>query len=320
MKKANYDFSGMATAYGVLCGDGRVIKHGAFDHQTGNRVPLVWRHQHSKLDNVLGHAVLYKSDSPSGIRAEAKFNNTADGERAKVLVHNGDITALSVYANQLDERINKEDGTREVLYGTIRELSLVLAGANPGAYIDDVVLHGDDGRYVEESSAYITSGMTIAVPITIATEPVEADVKHDAITESIEEKEPMFEHEGGEETIKDILNGMNDQQKTLLAGFLAHAAGEVPEGTGSVNKKDQMAVERIWASMSEKQQIAVSYIYEQFKNEMADAAHDDFDDDYYEGEDDMSENIFANGAGGGNRTAAMKHSADEINALLQTTG
>jgi HK97 family phage prohead protease len=138
----SYDFSGIATAYDVLCQDGRVIKNGAFNHQEGQVIPVVWRHGHDDIRNVVGHASLSVNAKPPGMRVKSVFNDTDEGRRAKLLVHNKDIRHLSIWANQLKElRVGE---TREVETGTIREVSLVLAGKNPGAYIDDVVRHSDD--------------------------------------------------------------------------------------------------------------------------------------------------------------------------------
>jgi hypothetical protein len=116
--KLTYDFSGMATAYDILCDDGRVIKRGAFDHQDGVRVPLVWRHGHSEIDNVLGHAILKATTNPPGMRAFLKINDTPNGARAKILVENKDLTYLSIWANKLKE--TQVGSTREVLHGQIR--------------------------------------------------------------------------------------------------------------------------------------------------------------------------------------------------------
>ena len=138
----SYDFSGIATAYDVLCQDGRIIKNGAFNHQEGQVIPVVWRHGHDDIRNVVGHASLSVNAEPPGMRAKAVFNDTDEGRRAKLLVHNQDIKHLSIWANQLDEVYVGTN--REVNKGTIREVSLVLAGKNPGAYIDDVVRHSDD--------------------------------------------------------------------------------------------------------------------------------------------------------------------------------
>ena len=131
MANESYDFGGYATRNNILCADGRTIRKGAFHHCDGKTVPLVWMHKHSDPLTVLGHALLQERDD--GIYTFGVFNDTPQGRSAKRYVENGDITSLSIYANHL-----KQDGG-DVLHGDIREVSLVLAGANPGAYIDNVM-------------------------------------------------------------------------------------------------------------------------------------------------------------------------------------
>ena len=130
-----YDFSGWATKNNIKCSDGRTILRDAFKHNDGQTVPLVWNHQHNESANVLGHAVLENREE--GVYAYCTFNDTEAGKNAKLLVEHGDVTALSIYANQL-----KQNGSN-VMHGTIREVSLVLAGANPGAFIDSIIRHGE---------------------------------------------------------------------------------------------------------------------------------------------------------------------------------
>ena len=149
MGKTGYDFTGWATRSNIRCTDGRVIEENAFKHCDGMTVPLVWNHQHSEPENVLGHADLkYK---PGGIYAFCKFNDTQSGEVSKVLVKHGDIVALSIYANHLKER------GHDVMHGDICEVSLVHKGANPGAFIENVLIHGDN----QDEEAIIYSGEPI---------------------------------------------------------------------------------------------------------------------------------------------------------------
>ena len=131
-----YDFSGWATRNGLKCSDGRTIMKDAFIENDGKTVPLVWNHQHNDPSNVLGHALLQNRDE--GVYAYCSFNDTESGAIAKALVQHGDIVSLSIYANQL-----KQNGSN-VMHGMIREVSLVHAGANPGAYIEDIVSHSDE--------------------------------------------------------------------------------------------------------------------------------------------------------------------------------
>ena len=131
-----YDFGGWATRNDLLCADGRTIRKNAFKSQDGQIVPLVYNHNHNDVDNVLGHAVLENRDE--GVYVYGTFNDSESGQMAKELVKHGDVRSLSIYANKL-----KQDGGN-VLHGVIREVSLVLAGANPGAFIDTVLAHGEN--------------------------------------------------------------------------------------------------------------------------------------------------------------------------------
>ena len=134
--KNKYDFSGWATKNDLRCSDGRVIFKNAFQHNDGMTVPLVWNHQHNASDNIVGHALLENREE--GVYAYCKFNESEAGQNAKILVKHGDITSLSIYANNLKQQGNS------VIHGNIREVSLVLAGANPGAFIDNVMAHSDE--------------------------------------------------------------------------------------------------------------------------------------------------------------------------------
>src|SRR5574344_1360632 len=139
-----FDFSGWATRNNLKCSDGRTILKDAFKHNDGQTVPLVWNHQHNDPLNVLGHAQLENRDE--GVYAYCKFNETESGKNAKLIVEHGDVSALSIYANQLQQQ------GQNVLHGAIRELSLVLAGANPGAFIDSIIRHGEESD--EEAIIY----------------------------------------------------------------------------------------------------------------------------------------------------------------------
>ena len=141
----DYDFCGWATKSGIKCSDGRTIMPDAFKDCDGQSVPLVWNHQHNSLNNVLGHAIL--KNCKDGVYAYCSFNDTDDGQRAKELVTHKDVNALSIYANELKQ----EHGN--VRHGKIREVSLVLAGANPGAMIKQVVCHSDSGDYELDDEA-----------------------------------------------------------------------------------------------------------------------------------------------------------------------
>ena len=148
-----YDFSGWATRNDLKCSDGRTIRKDAFKSNDGQTVPLVWNHQHNDAMNVLGHALLENRED--GVYAYCTFNETESGRNAKLLVEHGDVSALSIYANQL-----KQQGA-DVLHGAIREVSLVLAGANPGAYIDSVMCHGRENE--EEAIIYTGEEISLCV-------------------------------------------------------------------------------------------------------------------------------------------------------------
>ena len=147
-----FDFGGWATKNNLRCSDGRVIIKDAFKHNDGQTVPLVWNHQHSDPLNVLGHAVLENRNE--GVYAYCTFNSTEAGQNAKQLVEHGDVSALSLYANKLQQQGSN------VLHGEIREVSLVLAGANPGAFIDSIIRHGEESD--EEAVVYTGENLELA--------------------------------------------------------------------------------------------------------------------------------------------------------------
>lgn len=189
-----YDFSGYATKNDLMCSDGRTIKSGAFKAQNGQKVPLVWRHKHEDLENILGHVLL--EDREDGVYAYAQFNDSAKAQEAKLRVEHEDINAMSIWANDLSQR------GADVVHGVIREVSLVLAGANPGAKIDNMSFkHGDEFEDVETSGVIYTG-------LTLEHEQPEDD--------SEEESEEELEHEDSEKTVNDVLDTFDDDQKDLL--------------------------------------------------------------------------------------------------------
>lgn len=205
MAKRNYDCRGWATKFGVLCGDGRTIMPGAFREQDGQEVPLVWNHQHNDAKNVLGHALL--KAEPEGMRAYVTFNDTNQGRNAKALVKNRDITSFSIWANGLQYAGDKSRGN--VAHGIIRELSLVLAGANPEAHIDEVLAHGEAS--VDEGVIYNNAG-------DMEYDSGEFD---DTLEHSDDKKEePEMAEETkkteNEETVKDVYDSMSDKQKQVV--------------------------------------------------------------------------------------------------------
>ena len=214
-KYEDCDFHGWATKYDLLCGDGRTIKPGAFSHQNGQKIPLVWAHQHDAPDAVLGHGFL--ESRPEGMYIYGYFNDTPMGKIAKQDVQHGDLTSISIWANKL-----KQDGGN-VMHGLIREASLVLAGANPGANIEYVSMaHGDE----TEDEAWMYMGENDAM-IHTALDEMPEEIKEEAI--SHEDKgdtkmaEPEKNAEGSEKTVQDVLDTLNEEQKNAVYFILGLA-------------------------------------------------------------------------------------------------
>lgn len=202
------DFAGWATRNDLLCGDGRIIKKDAFKDNDGDTVSLVWNHDHSDPNAVLGHALLENRDE--GVYAYCTFNDTEQGRNAKELVRHGDVSALSIYANKL-----KQNG-KEVVHGAIRELSLVLAGANPGAYIDFVMAHSDDG---EESVDGLYAGYNENIVLYHSDDSSnETDGKKEDSKVAEEIKKPE-----SEKTVKDVFDTLNEEQKTVVYALIGQA-------------------------------------------------------------------------------------------------
>lgn len=213
------DFSGWATRNDLLCGDGRVIKKDAFKGNDGKKVSLVWNHQHDDPNAVLGHAFLENRDE--GVYAYGYFNDSESGRTANELVHNGDVSSLSIWANKLKQ--NKlPNGCREVIHGEIRELSLVLAGANPGAYIDCVMAHSEDSDEETVTELYAGYNENIMIHSAYKAEDNKKAAKEDTkVAEEIKTKTP--EDGDGEETIADVLETFNEKQKKVLYALVGMA-------------------------------------------------------------------------------------------------
>lgn len=220
----NYDFSGWATRNDLRCSDGRTIRKDAFKHNDGQWVPLVWNHLHNDPDNVLGKALL--KNNADGVRAYGFFNDTPRGQNAKIQLQHGDIRYLSIYANHL-----KQNGG-DVLHGDIREVSLVLAGANPGAYIDDVIVHGEhcDGEaifYTDEELSLMHSDEEEIVEDSESVEEETEEKESEEETEiehadkEDEEKEPMAENK--EKTVKEVFDELTEEQKTVVYALIGQA-------------------------------------------------------------------------------------------------
>lgn len=226
-KPEKYDFSGWATKYNVKCSDGRTILKHAFKEDDTKVIPLVWNHNHVEAENVLGHAYLEERDE--GIYAYCSLNDTDQGKNAKELVQHGDITSLSIFANKLKQNSNKE-----VMHGVIREVSLVLAGANPGASIDYVVAHADDS---ESEDATIYNDENVLEMFHAEEKPgntgttKEGDPK--PTDENLEHKEKEGDpakKEGKEKTVQEIIDGMSDEERNVLYLLVAAATEEAKNG------------------------------------------------------------------------------------------
>lgn len=226
VSRNDYDFSGWATRANMKCSDGRTIMKNAFIDNDGTRVPLVWNHQHNEPDNVLGHALLENRDE--GVYAYCRFNNNESGQMARELVRNGDIIQLSIYANKL-----KQQGGN-VLHGAIREVSLVLAGANPGAYIDSIMCHGADS----DEEAIIYTGEDI-------------ELRH-AEDDSDESEEVADDNE---ESVEDVTPGNNISEGDETASALEHA--DVKEENETMAENKEKTVQDVFDELTEEQKAVV---------------------------------------------------------------
>ena len=300
--REKYDFSGWATKNDLRCSDGRTIRKDAFKNNDGQTVPLVWNHDHNDPMNVLGHALLENRDE--GVYAYCTFNDTAAGNNARQLVRHGDVTALSIYANQL-----KQHGG-DVIHGAIREVSLVLAGANPGAFIDAVLEHGE----LSEDSAIIYTGENISLAHTVTSD---GSQNYNAASEPAEEAEPEktpapqrpsrkrrqtaeaeLEHADDEgesmedETIQDVFNTLDDKQKDAVYAMIGMAlddakhSDEYSEELSHADDEDE-TVQDVFDTLTDKQKTVVYAIIGQAL-ESADEGEDEND----EGDTTVKHNIF----------------------------
>ena len=197
-----YDFCGWATKNNLKCSDGRVIQKDAFKHNDGQTVPLVWNHQHGDVFNILGHALL--ENRPEGVYAYGTFNQTEQGQNAKLLLEHGDIVAMSIYANKL-----QQNGPN-VMHGEIREVSLVVAPANPGAFIDQVIKHGE--AVEDEGVIYTGEGISLY--------HADADTETKKEDENVADENKKTE---SEETLADVFNTLSEKQKTVVYAMIGQA-------------------------------------------------------------------------------------------------
>ena len=221
----NYDFSGWATKANLLCSDGRIIRQNAFEECDGMKVPLVWNHQHNNPDEVLGHALLENRDE--GVYAYCSFNDTDAGQNAKLLVQHGDVNQLSIYANKL-----KQQGCN-VIHGVIREVSLVLAGANPGAYIDSVMMHGDDS--FEEGMIYSGEDFDYVAPLAHADNTEKGEKEKVA-----EETKKPEEKSENEETVADVFNTLSEKHTKTVYVLIRQDIEDAKGESSKEPAKDEM--------------------------------------------------------------------------------
>lgn len=241
-----YDFGGYATRYNTLCSDGRKILPGAFKHSDGAKLPLVWQHLHNEPKNVLGHVVLEHRDD--GVYVYGKFNETDGGKQAKTLVHAKDIVAMSIYANQLVEK------SKIVHAGNIREVSLVLSGANPGAKIDHLNLEHADGTEEEiEDEAIITSGEDLDLDLKQSEEVAEEET-----AEESEEAEELV-HADGEKTVGDVVDSMTEEQKEVMYAIIAAALEEGSSMSQSDEEGDNFMKKNAFDGNSESSEKVLSH-------------------------------------------------------------
>ena len=242
--KNDYDFSGWATKNDIRCVDGRTIRQNAFKECDGKTVPIVWSHMHDDPDLVLGHALL--ENHPEGVRMYGKLNDSPKGRQTKLLIEHGDIVGLSIWANQLQQSAG------DVLHGVIREVSVVLAGANPGAYIDTVNLaHSLDGGYETDDEAIITTGEPIELfHADMSAEAAEANAdagkaekaddgagKKETMAEEKEKEVKKPEKDDENETVGDVFNTLSEKQKTAVYAIIAEALND--NGEDEEEKEDE---------------------------------------------------------------------------------
>jgi len=318
MSKKNFDFSGWATRNDLRCSDGRTIRKDAFKQNDGQTVPLVWNHDHNDPMNVLGHALLENRDE--GVYAYCSFNNTPAGNNAKALVQHGDVTALSIYANKL-----KQQGS-DVLHGAIREVSLVLAGANPGAYIDAVLEHGE----ISADSAIIYNDVEelyIEHTVTSEGEPV-VEAKEEPVIETKEEPKPqkpkretkkqqseteeavehadkeddMDEESKDEKTVKDVFDTLTEEQKNAAYALIGmalegesakHSDDDSDEFSHADDSEEGKTIKDVFDTLTEDQKNVV-YAMIGMALEEKDKTASEEDEDEDEGETTVKHNIFEN--------------------------
>lgn len=251
----DYDFSGWATKNNIECSDGRTIMKDAFKDNDGQKVPLVWNHQHDDPNEVLGHAILENRDE--GVYAYCRFNDTESGQTARSLVLNGDVDKLSIYANKLKSNMN------QVVHGCIREVSLVLAGANPGAYIDSVVVHADGAEDEEEGTIYTDEQISVVMEHSEESEKEEG--------KEMNEKNSEIKHADteNEKTVQEVFDTLTEEQKEVVYAIIGEA---VEDAKNNVEDDEEEGEENMKHNVFDNDAREEVLIHSEFvKNAIADA-------------------------------------------------
>ena len=296
MKKGNFDFGGWATRNDLVCADGRTIRRNAFKDDDGRTVPLVYQHDHKDPTRVIGHALLENRDE--GVYAYCSLNNTNIGQHVKECVRHGDINSLSIFANKLTQRGG------DVIHGTIRELSVVLAGANPGAVIEFPILeHGEESEteayiWPGEEELFMMQGMDLGDKGEEDEDDSEPDKPQEDQNGSTESEEENLSHadedkkDDSDETVQDVLNSLNEDQRSALDYVINLAlSGEKFEasenGAEKTNKKkpEGKTVADVLKTLNEKQQKVAEHLIEQAQS-IADSIKEDDEDDNKNDKDD----------------------------------
>jgi len=283
---AKYDFSGYATKAGLRCSDGRTIMPGAFKHQDQMKVPLVWQHGHNDPENVLGHAILENRED--GVYAYGYFNDSVKANHAKSLLEHGDINMLSIWANELIEKAGR------VLHGAIREVSLVLSGANPGAIIESVTIRHSDGFETQlEDEAIIYTGIELLHSVEekeIVNQPINVIEHVDKAKET-----PMAMNQ--DMTVQDVFDTLTDEQKQVVYFLIGQAVEDSEATLAQSGLDDDATAQEVYESLNEQQQELFNSLFEDAQEEINHANQ--------KGEE-MSHNIFENN----NKTQAAISHAD----------
>lgn len=321
----SYDFSGWATKNDIKCSDGRTIRNNAFADQDGTEVPLVWNHQHSSPENTLGHALL-ENRPGEGVYCYCTLNDTEAGKQTKALVQHGDVKSLSIWANQLVEQ------AKDVIHGVIREVSVVLAGANGGALIDNVLAHADDAD----------DGVIIQ----------NSEVDGIYIAHGDGDPQPQKKEEKKGKTYQDIIDTMTPEQKNVMQVLVGMALEQSGKASGVAahsadGELSEEEIDKVLDSMTDEQLAAVSDMVDEASNasdsddddntdledelmqsldnsdddDDDDDENDDDDDDYTQEENEMKHNAFDSNSlttNGETKAATLAHSAEFVGSVFDT--